>query len=244
MDINSQDLNLERIWKHFGKNTTSGKLLYELYGVNFRPENHIKYPKIIKTIKKTNETKEIIPKSSRIERTKQVLSQINYPLKEENNKRQFSKVDLIPKRKNYLQIEKDIKIMKDRSNVYKPKELVKDRKKQILDLQDKFQFKEKVYLPEKARPPKIDLSEEEIINQINSINKEKLSKVSKVNIFSGSNDEISKLHNAILIEIEERYKEIDYYDRIKDNKKRIVLMNEIKERVAELKKLEELKEKQ
>lgn len=233
MENNNKDLDLERLWKHFGKNTTSGKLLYELYGVNFRPENHIKYPKITKTTTKKAEPKENILKSTRIERTNQVLSQINYPEKEENKKRHISKVDLIPKRKNYSQIEKDMKIMKDRGNIYKPKEVITDRKKQIFELQDKFEYKEKKYLPEKARPPKIDLTEDEIINQINKINENKLNLIRQ----KGSGDEISRLHNDIVKEIEERYSQIDYKDKIKT----FLLMNEIKERVEELKKLEKLK---
>ena len=45
--MNKDSLNMERVWKEFGKNTEAGKLLYNIYGVNYRPENYINYPKLI-----------------------------------------------------------------------------------------------------------------------------------------------------------------------------------------------------
>ena len=40
------DMELNRVWKEFGKQTESGKLLYDLYGVRFRPEKFVNYPKL------------------------------------------------------------------------------------------------------------------------------------------------------------------------------------------------------
>ena len=37
------ELDMQRVWKEFGKNTEAGKLLYNIYGVKYKPEDHIKY---------------------------------------------------------------------------------------------------------------------------------------------------------------------------------------------------------
>ena len=54
-NANNDKLDMERVWKEFGKNTEAGKLLYNIYGVNYKPENHINYPKLVM---KTPEMKE------------------------------------------------------------------------------------------------------------------------------------------------------------------------------------------
>ena len=41
-------VSMERVWKEFGKNTQAGKMLYEIYGVRYKAEQHINYPKIVK----------------------------------------------------------------------------------------------------------------------------------------------------------------------------------------------------
>ena len=46
-NANNDKLDMERVWKEFGKNTEAGKLLYNIYRVKYRPENHINYPKLV-----------------------------------------------------------------------------------------------------------------------------------------------------------------------------------------------------
>lgn len=55
-------------------------------------------------------------------------------------------------------------------------------------------------------------------------------------------DEYGKLHNNILDEINERYKRLEDYERAGDNKNKLRVMNEIKERISDLKTLNKLKD--
>lgn len=106
-----EDLNMERIWKHFGKNTRVGKMLYDIYGVNYKPEDHINYPKINK--KKTGvATTVTAPKTTRSQTTGKVLGKINYPEQRKVVENIIPKIDLIKRRKNQTQIDREMKTFK------------------------------------------------------------------------------------------------------------------------------------
>ena len=53
--MENDTVDMQRVWKEFGKHTEAGKLLYNIYGVKYNPEQHINYPKLIL---KTPEMKE------------------------------------------------------------------------------------------------------------------------------------------------------------------------------------------
>lgn len=233
---------MERIWKEFGKNTQAGKILYELYGVGFKPEEHINYPKIIP---KKAVTKEVIKPITHRAKTSENISKINYP--DINNKPYYppiAKVDLIKKRKNQVMIQKEIEQIKKDSKPPVENNL-KNRKLQIEQLQDKFQYEEKTYLPKKARPPKIVLDEKDELNINTHI--DKLNQINNIkNKYSDNKpeDELSKLYDAILLEIDERYKHMEEMKKLGDNSKSTLMMNEIKSRLQELKTIEKLRRNQ
>lgn len=242
---------MERIWKEFGKHTPAGKLLYDLYGVGFRPEEHISYPQIQTKKSTTNNTDNKSAKSSRTLKTERsknqenLLSKINYPpITNRNQTKPLHKVDLIARRKNQTEIQKDLDKIKqeNRPPVYNDN---KNRKAQIEKLQDKFQYEEKTYLPQKARPPKIVLSDKD--EEALMVNKE-------IDILNTKNhgssnypqkeDEITKLYNSILCEIDERYKFMNDMTKLGDTSQINRTMSEIKERIKELRTIEKLRHKQ
>ena len=145
-------MDMERVWKHFGKNTEAGKLLYQIYGVNYKPEDHINYPKLIIKKKTSDNIDNKKTKHKRAVTTEKVLNKISYP---DLNKRNFykppAKIDLIAKRKGKNEIDKEIISYREetkRQPLLNP--VTKNRKEIIEKLQDNFQYQEKKYLPEKA----------------------------------------------------------------------------------------------
>mmetsp|Transcript_35992 Transcript_35992/g.37358 ORF Transcript_35992/g.37358 Transcript_35992/m.37358 type:complete len:241 (-) Transcript_35992:31-753(-) len=235
---------MERVWKEFGKHTPAGKLLYDLYGVGFKPEEHISYPEI-KATKKKQETKLLETKKNtqRGKTTEKVLSKINYPSMKKESFPIIPKVDLIKKRKtkadidnNLIQIKHDIKPPQENK--------AKNRKQQIEKLQDTFQYKEKKYLPERARPPKVVI-DEEILNESNKMQTLNSNNLRKANLNNQkSEDELTVLYNKILCEIDERYKFMDEMNKLGDQSQNPTIMSEIKARIQELKTIEKLRKQQ
>lgn len=221
-------------------------MLYEIYGVNFRPEEHISYPKIIK--KKTDLQEEVAQTAKKEKRactTDKILKKINYPQVNHEKFERPAKVDLIKKRKPQAVIEMEIKQIKKESKQIRDNP-TKDRKQEIEKLQNNFQYMENKNLPKKARPPVVKLDEtnnEEAfqkINMINEVNGNKYQlKTSREK--KGSTDEISKLHDAIMKEINERYAYLEELKQAGDSKGELVIMNEIKDRIKELRTLESLR---
>jgi hypothetical protein len=238
---------MERIWKEFGKNTQAGKILYELYGIGFKPEEHINYPKIIPKQKdKEKEHKEAVKSTTHREKKIENISKINYPeLNKKSNFPSIAKVDLIKKRRNQVEIQKELDKIK--TDIKPPLENnLKNRKLEIEKLQDRYQYEEKTYLPKKARPPKIVLNEvdnkniNEQIKKLNQINSFKLNST----IDNKQEDELSRLYDSILSEIDERYKHMEEMKKLGENTNTTVIMSEIKSRIQELRTLEKLRKEQ
>lgn len=189
---------MERIWKEFGKNTLAGKLLFDLYGTKFKPEEHIKYPKLsIKTTPNENKTTENKPLTYR-NKTQQKLSKIDYP-KNEIERPKIPKIEFISKRKNQKEIQKDLdKIKKESAPQKNP--ILKNRKLEIEKLQDKFQYEERKILPLKARPPVIKFDDETNLNE-NLIEKKTESKYEKLKnqIYEGLNYDYQRLNEINLV---------------------------------------------
>ena len=88
-----------KIWKIFGRNTHAGRILHQVYQLPRAVK--IDYPKP-KAKPKTEETLSKIPKPCP-QKTK-----IEYPPAKIIEEKKIAKVDLIPKRKNYEEIRKEI----------------------------------------------------------------------------------------------------------------------------------------
>ena len=241
-------MDLERVWKHFGKNTEAGKLLYQIYGVNYKPEDHINYPKL-----KINKNKQNINLSQNNNKSKRsvtvgkVLNKISYPsINKTNVLKPVPKIDLIAKRKSKNKIQKDVAAIKEEAKkhpILNP--LERNRKEIIEKLQYNFQYQEKTYLPKNARPPKIDFNDisTNIESNIEILNSKNFNKLNKSKACNQKECEYDKLSKAIFNEIEERY---NYIKEIKeiggDINQETKILNEIKDRLQELKTIQKLKE--
>jgi hypothetical protein len=236
--------DLDRVWKEFGKQTEAGKLLYELYGVRFRPDKFVKYPKLkLKSKEELNSnTNKDRPKSSN--NLKNAAKKINYPdLDGYKNIPTYNKVDFIPKRKKQNVIQQEIDDIKNaiskdyNTNVYSKNKLI-NRKMQIEKLQDNFQYQERTSMPKGARLPGLKM----VSNNTTSENELKNSEQPAIKpTFNKHNrrEELNYLYSQIIKEIDERY---SYMEEMKNLGKNMdqVIMVEIKERIDELKKIQKM----
>jgi hypothetical protein len=232
-------MEMERIWKEFGKNSEAGKLLYELYGVRYQPK--INYPSQIKKKSQTEIKKEgaIDQKRRHSIDIRKRMQAYDYPKVEIQRKTyNFAKIDFVPKRKSQQEIQKELNIIKN--SIVPPKQTkFKSRKEEIEKMQEKFQFDERTILPKKARLPGIKDDPEKII--LEQYEKEKLE------LKDFKNDETGELHflyNQILREIDDRYIELEDLEtkktKVKSAVSETVILNEIRERVDELKKIQKI----
>ena len=244
--LNNNGLNMERIWKEFGKNTEAGKLLYNIYGVKYRPENHINYPKLImKTpeMRKKEKMEQERLKQERANRLMKATQKIDYnqglrhyPPKRYNP---YGQVDYLPHRKNQKQIQKELDYMKNQMNtkkVYANSQPFESRESKIAKLQNKFEYQERTVMPKGARLPGLIITEEERNEQINNIHEKKEFD------FVVKNDkraELERLYNNIIKEIDERYKHMNEMKELGKNVDNII-MAEIKERIQDMKNLEKM----
>lgn len=245
--------NLERVWKHFGKNTNAGKLLYDLYGIRYKPEQHINYPELKKFNSKNNfkkqqedkETKEKRAKSSAIQR----IQNIDYPDLRKKYVSKYSKVDFIPKRKNEQVIRQEIE--KEKIQILKNSQMKKNfstnRKLEIEKLQDNFQYQERMVMPKGARLPGIKSEQANSVipqssDDLYNINENDINLKNYRKILD-KKEELNFLYNSIIKEIDERYAHMEEMKKIGKNVDERI-MNEIRERLDELKKLKKIMNEQ
>lgn len=237
--------NLDRVWKHFGKNTNAGKLLYDLYGIKYKPEQHINYPELKKnhTIKQKVDEKEEQNKRAKSSAQNRI-QMIEYPDLRKKYVSKYSKVDFIPKRKNEYLIKQEIEAEKMQmiKNSQIKRNFPSNRKMEIEKLQDNFQFQERVIMPKGARLPGIKTeSNQDIVNDFNTDNHIE----SQINIKNykklklDKREELNFLYNQIMKEIDERYVHMDEMKKIGKNVDERI-MGEIKERLDELKSLKNM----
>jgi hypothetical protein len=243
-----EDSSMGRVWKEFGKQTEAGKLLYQLYGVRYRPDNFVNYPKLKVKTKEEKEYEEKL-KSQRPKSTTKIVNAVNkidYPEINPNkySRYKFAKVDLIPKRKNENNIKEELqKIKKDiqtgvssSSKINQPN---MNRKLQIEKLQDKFMFQERTVMPKGARLPGVKVIESNTNSDTNTFNTlENKPTKPKFNRHN-RREELEYLYDQIMKEIDERYV---YMEDIKKLGKDmdLIIMGEIKERIDELKKVQKM----
>lgn len=214
--------DLERVWKEFGKHSEAGKLLYELYGVRYRPDKYVNYPKLKLKIKEEKE------KQIKVSAFKEAAKKIDYSLPHKPVYSQFSKLDFIPKRKKETAIKKELESIK---SSMKPIQsgIVVNRKKQIERLQDNFQFQERTVMPKGARLPglkNVNVQDEET-------ERKPIRRLSK-------REELDVLYNNIMKEIDERYEHLNDMKCLGKKNMDVILMGEIKERIEDLKRIQKM----
>ncbi|KAL4508190.1 hypothetical protein ABPG72_021563 [Tetrahymena utriculariae] len=237
----------KNLWKTFGRECAAGRELFSLYKCHMPPK--MNYPK-----PKQKTAEELLPKPKEIKPCPQ-KTQISYPpLSYKEPKQKYFKVDFIPKRKPESEIRKELEEIA--RNPYVPANTGKNRKDLIEKLQQKFKYL-RGGLPKGAELPLID--ENKLVQDEETIKAQAKKRIGMKNkIFTGEyedrNDqktvisddpvqECNALFDQIMQEIEERQQYLDSIKDLKEPKLKTKIKKEIIERVAELQKVTELKQK-
>lgn len=231
---------LERVWREFGKQTQAGKLLYDLYGVRFRPDKFIKYPKVkVKTEDEKKREKEmnrahsvnLLKKMEKVER----IERIDYPnMNQKYSNFKINKIDLIPKRKKENVIKDELDDIKRNMANYKTSKPNQNRKMQIEQLQNKFQFQEGAVMPKAVRMPGVKTTNS------NSESNSKLDYHQKIKYGQTSKkDELEYLYESVMKEIDERYLHMEEMKKLGKDVD-LLMMGEIKSRLDELKNIQRM----
>ena len=245
-NTDKDSINMERVWKEFGKNTEAGKLLYNIYGVNYRPENHINYPKLIIKTPEMRERERLEKERLKQERANRLIKatqKIDYNQGLRHYQRQrynpYGQVDFMPHRKNQMQIQKEMDYMKKQMNakkVYVNYTPFESRESKIAKLQNKFEYQERTVMPKGARLPGLIITEDDRNEQIKVIHeKNEFDHVIK----NDKRAELERLYNNIIKEIDERYQHMNDMKKLGKNVDS-VMMAEIKERIQDMKNLEKM----
>jgi len=249
----SREVENADLWKIYGRESEAGKMLFKLFGKG--PHSiKIDYPKP-KTMTKPLPYEEPRVKSKI---TPPQMTVIEYPALKDNSKRmpKVHAVDLIPKRKNEVEIRKEIENLKN--NPFVPANKGVNRKKLIDELQNKFK-KQRGALPKGAELPA--LPNEEVLEDITDeeLQKRALQKVPKKFLAytyerpkedqkgltkSQEEEELEKLYEEIEQEIEERQQYLEEIAHLDEPKLKEKVKKEIIERVAELQKIIKMLRKQ
>lgn len=239
------DADLQRVWKEFGKHTEAGKMLYNIYGSRYRPEQHIKYPKLLLKTPEMREQERIEKERQRREKENKITKaakQIDYSSGLRQYQREvynpYGRVDYIPHRRSENKIKYELFMMKKQmgERVKTNAKIGPSRKEKIMQLQDRFEFQERTVMPKGARMPGLRMDEEkekEAKRRIhNEIEKESYERGDK-------RGELERLYNNIVGEIDERYKYMNDMKRLGKNVDNVI-MGEIKERINDMKTLQKL----
>jgi hypothetical protein len=219
------DSELQRAWKEFGKQTEAGKLLYELYGVRYRPEQHVNYPKNLKMKPKTEEVKTTRPEKPTLK--------ITYPEIRKKPSKPISMIDIIPRRKHHDDIKQQISEIKSELKKFKLEDKKPtNRKAEISKLQDKFQYQERTIMPKGARLPGLKDKDIEEVDEIIASTRPKNKKT-----------ELEYLYDSTLKDIDERY---IYMEEMKKLGKDVdtQIMSEIRAKIDDLKHIQKLLDEQ
>jgi hypothetical protein len=214
---------LQRAWKEFGKQTQAGKMLYDLYGVRYRPDQHISYPKQLKMKPKVVEEKK--------EPAKRAKS-ISYPVMQKKPSRKINMIDICPKRKHLDDIKHDMDDIKREIKGYgmDGKKTV-NRKAEIMKLQDRFQYQERTVMPKGCRLPGLKEKDVEEVDQVVSSNRPKR--------LYDRRDELDEMYDLTLKDIDERYV---YMEEMKKLGKNVDLniMSEIRTKIDDMRNIQKL----
>lgn len=241
----NEGLDMQRVWKEFGKNTEAGKLLYDIYGVKYKPEDHIKYPKLILKTPEMKERERLEKerlKQQKQNKLKKASNGIDYSQGlrhyQKNRYIPYGEVDYMPHRKNQKQIEYEMKGLKQEINNAHVKNVqnFQSRQDQIAKLQDKFEYQERTVMPKGARLPGLQYDEEEKKKQMSQIHNNMAYDMVKKN---DKRAELERLYNNVIQEIDDRYKHMSDMKALGKNVDN-EMMGEIKERIQDMKNIEKM----
>jgi hypothetical protein len=245
----SRDVENTDLWKIYGRESEAGKMLFKLFGKG--PSSiKIDYPK------PKTQTKPLPFEDSKNKLIKPCpqMTVIEYPTLKDNSRkpRKVHAVDLIPKRKNEVEIKKEIDDFYSKPLI--PANKGVNRKNMIDDLQNKFK-KQRGALPKGAELPVLqpaDEEEEEIADE--ELQRRAMQKINK-NLVKFTyekpkekdnnqgltkdeeENELEVLYEDIEREIEERQNYLEEISHLDEPKLKEKVKKEIVERVAELQKI-------
>jgi len=237
------DDSLNKAWKEFGKQTEAGKLLYQLYGVRYRPDKLINYPKLKVKTNEEKQKEEINKKrQNSSKKISDAVHKIDYPdMKRNRSTYKFNKIDLIPKRKKENEIKKEIYEIKltiereNKNNKFFTNDPISNRKMKIEKLQEKFMFQERTVMPKGARLPGLKLAEDSA--QLDTQDK----KPSEPKFDHDTHrEELDYLYDQIMKEIDERYEYMEELKKLGRKDMDMKIMSEIKDRIDELKRIQKM----
>jgi hypothetical protein len=239
------------LWKIYGRESEAGKMLFKLFGKG--PSSiKINYPK-----PKTEKTKPLpFEETRKADKECPQKAVVEYP-PVKGPYRYIPKkhaVDMIPKRKNEVEIRKEIDDFYSKPVI--PVNKGVNRKKMVDDLQNKFK-KQRGALPKGAEMPLYQPEEGEVLEEIDEeeLQKRALQKMpkkllaytyerpkddqeNKKGITKDEEDnELEKLYEEIEREIEERQSYLEEIAPLDEPKIKERVKKEIIERVAELQKI-------
>lgn len=236
-----------KIWKIFGRNTHAGRILHQVYQLPRAIKIDYPKPKQKKPEEMESTVKTVKPCPQK--------TKISYPPAKTVEEKKVHKVDLIPKRKNYEEIRKEIDEFYSVPVIPPNKDV--DRGKEIDKLQKKFKNSRGI-LPKKAELPKISAEDEDFDEEqekeikeraLKKINKKKLPFLAKENKWEldekkeekiDEKKELMELYDKILEEMEERQAFLENITNLDEPDLKEKIKKEIIERVAELQKITEM----
>ena len=240
-----------KIWKIFGRHTHAGRVLHQVYQLPRAIKIDYPKPKPKPKTEETIQTKVLKPCPQK--------AKIEYPPAKVVETKKIAKVDLIPKRKNYDDIKREIdefySVPYIPPNKGVDRELMKDK------LQKKFK-NSRGALPKKAELPQLnddeenqenfDENEKEIKDQaLKKINKKKflpfLAKENKWDVEEKKENkpgderaELMEMYDKIIEEMEERQNYLESIQGLDEPKIKEKIKKEIIDRVSELQKISEM----
>ena len=249
-EMKEMEEKLAEAWKQYGRDNEIGRDLYKMYGRHHKPKVDVPIPKTQPWDYKVAALKEKkpCPQQAKIEYPEVVTKQ---DILKRKAMAKFTKLDTIPKRKNYNEILQELALLKQERANYIPINKGVDRKNMINSLQDKFKY------ANQPAGPQLSAEEEQKINLALDA---KMKQLSKKNYFTGVKEkekalgvgekgagkgryeseelrQLDELFEEVIREIEERQRylaEVEHLD-MEDGKEKV--KGEIASRVGELEKI-------
>lgn len=244
---NQKDLEekARKIWKIFGRNTHAGRILHQVY--HLPRAIKIDYPKPKPKLSKPDEESTKKPAKPCPQKTK-----IEYPAVKTNKEEpaKLHLVDLIPKRKNYEEIRKEIDEFYAKPVI--PENKGVDRSNLIEKLQKKFKDSRGI-LPKKAQLPQLQDKENSEFPE-EEIKRQALQKISKKQLYflkktekseaklekTDEKQELRQMYDEIIAEMEERQQFLESIAHLDEPALKEKIKREIIDRVSELQKISEM----
>ena len=257
-EMEDMEAKLAEAWKAYGRDKDVGRDLYRMYGKHHKPKVNVPLPKTEHWDYRVAAMKEKkpCPQQAKIEYPKVVTKQ---DIERAKVMSKFTKLDTIPKRKNFQDIMAELADLKKERALYIPQNKGRDRGAMIGNLQDKFKY------ANQPKGPELTLDEEIKIQQaveaqmrraakknyfgnygMGGASKEQqdLEKQENLNqdgkFESKALAELNALFDDVINEIEERQKYLSEIENLDMDKAKDKVKQEIVARVAELQKINKM----